>query len=310
MSIGYSRLLNEAIFVEHFLENALDYYINDQNLISSIVKGEKVLGDDNISFPTISSSTFRALNYKTNLDRWCLRKKIVHELMHKIRINDDDISLGKGGALPKVEIKNNKQAIIVIGLPASGKSTISNKFAEKYGAIILDSDYAKRKLPEYKNYIVGATLVHEESDSIIFGFDDTDIPSDFKSLFQICSDSGTNIIIPKIGHNHNSIAKLTGILKNNFDYQVHLVLVALDRRKSTIRAIERFKKSKRYVPLGLIFDAYSNEPTLSYYRLKKKFPQIFTSFGKISTDVPRGKMPILIDTTIGSPVEYFNTSNK
>ena len=36
--------------------------------------------------------------------------------------NDDDICLGKGGALPQLGVAAGKQAYILIGLPNSGKS--------------------------------------------------------------------------------------------------------------------------------------------------------------------------------------------
>ena len=62
-----------------------------------------------------------------------------------------------------------KQAFVLIGLPASGKSSIAVDIADKYGALLLDSDLAKRKLPEYKVYPWGASLVNAESSLIVFG---------------------------------------------------------------------------------------------------------------------------------------------
>jgi hypothetical protein len=84
-----------------------------------------------------------------------------------------------------------------------------------------------------------------------------------------------------------------------------LVLVSLDWQKSTIRAVKRFKKTGRYVPLGLIFDGYSNEPILSYYRIKNNYSHLFESIGKISTDVEEGKPPVYIESTYNSPVGIF-----
>jgi hypothetical protein len=92
--------------------------------------------------------------------------------------SDDHIKLGKGGAVPQ-NLMRSKDACVLIGLPASGKSTIARRFATEYGAIILDSDFAKRKLPEFPNYPWGASIVHEESAKIIFGEEE----DGFASLF-------------------------------------------------------------------------------------------------------------------------------
>lgn len=305
MSNVYSRLLIEPITVEHFLENALDYDINDNfDIVTGIVQNENILKDIDSSSPTLNSIKYRHPKYRKDNDRWHLRNQIVSELFNNKRIeNDDKITLGNGGAQPISDVLMNKEAIIIIGLPASGKSTIANVIADSLGAYILDSDYAKRKFPEYQNYLIGATIVHEESDSLIFGFKDSSTKSkEFKSLFDLCLVSNCNIVIPKIGHNHISIAKFAETLKNSYGYKVHLVLVSLDRKKSTVRALERYRKSKRYIPLGLIFDGYGNEPILSYYRLKNNYNSNFESVGKVSTDTELGEKAIVVEFTEKSPV--------
>jgi len=83
--------------------------------------------------------------------------------------SDEDITLGKGGSAPIKKLKQNGKAFIFIGLPASGKSTISNEISDKHGCFILDSDFAKRKIPEYHDLQFGASLVLEESIDIVFG---------------------------------------------------------------------------------------------------------------------------------------------
>lgn len=224
------------------------------------------------------------------------------------RLDDDDNTcLGLGGSLPKSQICNEKKAIIVIGLPASGKSTIANEIADQYGAIILDSDFAKRKIPEFSGNPAGASLVHEESDFLVFGANLENIPSDFKCLFEECIRSDMNIVIPKIGHNEHKINKLSNALIK-LNYEVHLVCVSLDRKLATQRAINRFLKSDRYVPLSLIFDGYGNDCILTFYRLKDQIgikDVAIKTFGKLSTNVPINHKPIILYADNESPVNIF-----
>jgi hypothetical protein len=178
------------------------------------------------------------------------------------------------------------------GTQSCGKTTLVKKLS---------------KLPEFKDNPAGASLVHEESSVLTFGYFDNDKPTDFKSLFEICCQSSYNIIIPKIGYNSKSINDFAKGLKT-FDYTVHLVLVSLDRKKSTIRAVNRFNKTGRYVPLSLIFDGYGNDPILTFYRLKDNIygeGVSIDTFGKISTDVNIGEKPILLYADEKSPACLF-----
>jgi hypothetical protein len=251
---------------------------------------------------TSDHQKYRDERYRSEPDRWKLRNKIVSDLFNKERIeNEDHIKLGKGGALPRTPIKKEKTVTIITGLPASGKSTISNKIADEYGSIILDSDYAKRKMPEFKDFFTGATILHEESDSIVFGFPKS---HDFKSLLELGIQDGANFVIPKIGHNVKSIVELATLFKEKFKYKVNLILVSLDRKDATLRALKRFIKTKRYVPLSLIFDGYSNEPILSYYRIKNQYTTIFDSIGKVSTSgIPADYQ--IIENTNNGPLKVF-----
>jgi hypothetical protein len=251
---------------------------------------------------TSKSNSYRNLYYRNDSDRVELKRNIINELLTKKRLkSDDDIDYGKGGAMPKSEIQQDSQAYIVIGLPASGKSGISNQIADMYGAIILDSDYAKRKLPEFNSLPFGATLVHEESVEIIFGEESV---NGYKSLLNLASDFKINVVIPKIGNNPQGILDLVKTLKK-YNYTCHLTLVELDRKKATQRALNRFIETKRYVPLGLVFDSYSNNPTITYYTLKRDNPSEFSTFGMLNTDVPRNRKPFVLEHQPGNPAEKF-----
>lgn len=304
MASKNSRQLNTFELVEHFLVNALDMNIdgNNYDIVPKIVTTELNIDNFDDKKTTNRSNSYRNLNYRSDKVRIELKEQIIKELLTKKRLDsDENIQLGKGGAMPRSPLVQEKQAYIVIGLPASGKSGISNKIADEFGAIILDSDYAKRKLPEFNSLPFGATLVHEESTEIIFG---TEEVNGFKSLLYVASDYDINVVIPKIGNNPKGISDLVDILES-LHYGCHLILVDLDRKKATQRALHRFNETQRYVPLGLIFDSYSNNPTITYYTLKRDFAEKFVSFGAISTDVPKGRKPKVLEYQDSNPSKMF-----
>ncbi|MHA8061484.1 zeta toxin family protein [Aquirufa beregesia] len=286
-----SRPLHNFELVEHFLQNALQYNIENSdnyNIVPDIVSTELNIENFDESLISKNSKSYRTLEYRLDNQRISLQNTIVLELLSQIRLeSDEEIELGKGGAFPKSGLHTKNNAYILIGLPASGKSEISSKVADKFHCLLLDSDYAKRKLPEYSKLPFGATLVHEESDYIIFG---ENKPHKFKSLFDYCIDTNCNIVLPKIGSNYESLILLIKLLKKN-KYNVHLTLVELDRIKATQRALNRFKTTRRYVPLSLIFDTYNNSPTNAFYKIITYNSNLLKSFGVISTDVPMNKAP-------------------
>ena len=54
----------------------------------------------------------------------------------------------------------------------------------------------------------------------------------------------------------------------------------------------------------LIFDGYANDPTIVYYDLKRenKDTKVFSSFSMVSTDVPKGNLPRLLDYEGDGPI--------
>lgn len=301
----YARLLRDQDQVEHFLSEVLDFdYTKLNDITYEIIKGEQGLVNADINSQTLNTTKFRDRNYKDDKTRWKLRTQVINELLYNMRPDDEDmICLGMGGALPNSGVISNKQAYILIGLPASGKSSIANHISEKFQAIILDSDFAKRKLPEFNKYECGATIVHEESSQIVFGFRDN--PGNLLSVYEMALSKGYNMVIPKIGQNAQSILSLAKTLTTELKYNVHLTLISLLKRDATIRAINRFHKTKRYVPLGLIFDGYGNDPCLTYYLLKNRQPSTFESFGAISTNVEMGESPFSIDVAGNNPAKFY-----
>ncbi|GAB2555967.1 zeta toxin family protein [Spirosoma aerophilum] len=312
MSIA-SRPLKNNIAVEEFFQISLGYdYAKDSKLkkkktiIGKIIDGEMgvaAVADEELQ--TLSNDRRRAQPYRTDPDRWILRDRIIHELLSEKRLDKDDrIRLGKGGALPSGELKYEAKAFFIIGLPASGKSGIANHVADEFGAIILDSDYAKRKLPEYRNHDYGASLVHEESKEIIFQFTVPN-PDKIESAFTRCAEQDMNLVIPIVGSNPERVIEMAQDLKD-LDYTIHLILVFVSRKEATIRATRRFAETDRYVPLGLIFDVFGNDPSHCYYYLRCKHKDLFASFGIVST---MGLSPQCTDSEKDTPARNYPENN-
>lgn len=302
MSSKIARLLNTQPEVRNFLIGPLNLDLSKLpgNIIARVITCEKgVL--DGWENPTSTSGNFRDNKYATDIDRMKLRNRIVEEL-YKMRVlpDDDKVVLGKGGAMPENPQKK-KHAFILIGLPASGKSCVAARISKDYGAVILDSDLAKRKLPEYAQYPWGASLVNTESSMIIFGDENN---TSFSSLYEKVVKEGINVVVSKVASDPDDIIRVCKGLKEA-NYKVHLTLVYLSREKSTIRALYRFIKTDRYVPLTMIFDEYSNEAALTYFKLKNARPDYIDTYGIINTDVPLEAPFVCTDILGSNPAKMF-----
>lgn len=290
---SYRRPLHTRILAEEFVKNIMRQPENPDKIINHIIENENLLSQLE-KYSTLQHEDYRTKQYRSPEQRKMLHDKILGELINYERLdNDDKIRLGKGGAKPK-NIVQESQAYIVTGPPASGKSGIAAQLADATGSYILDSDYAKRKLPEF-SILGGASLVHEESDLILFNPDD--------GLLVYCIYNNNNIVIPLVGKTINSVERITSKLISA-GYHIHIINVCLDRFQCTLRAYNRFVKSKRYVPLSYIFDEVGNEPERIYYVLKRKYKNHsnFSSFSQISTDVEIGQPKVITEAEGDSPI--------
>lgn len=290
---SYRRPLHTRILAAEFVKNIMRQPGTPDKMITHITKNE-IITLQYEKYSTLLHEEYRFTEYRSPEQRKELHDRILKELINYERLDDDDkIRLGKGGAKPK-NILRESQAYIVTGPPASGKSGIAAHLADTTGSYILDSDYAKRKLPEF-NSEGGASLVHDESDSIIF--------NSKNGLLVYCTINYNNIVIPLVGKSVESVERITNPLISA-GYHIHIINVCLDRFQCTLRAYNRYKKSKRYVPLSYIFDEVGNEPERIYFLLKRKYKnhRSFSSFSQISTDVEIDQPKIITEAEGDSPI--------
>ena len=103
-----------------------------------------------------------ATNKINTPERMALREEIKEKLYKTGSAVVDD----KGKVSYTGNVNRNRRADIVIGPPAAGKSSVvADPLSQKYGSRIIDSDEAKKLLPEFYGGI-GAGRVHEESTMI------------------------------------------------------------------------------------------------------------------------------------------------
>lgn len=294
---SYRRPLNNTKLALRFVERVMGE--EDAKRAASIatrIMNEEIVLEELENKASYNNDEYRDALYLSEDQRELLREQIVSELIFLERLDDDDsIQLGRGGARPR-RIRYDKIAIIITGPPASGKSKVATLLADRYGAFLLDSDFAKRKFPEYSDRRGGASYVHEESDMMIFGED--------YGLFEYCVFEGANIAIPAVGKTENSIERVVNKIVQA-DYTVHLVNVCLDRYDCVCRAVRRLENTGRYVPLSYIFDEVSNEPERIYYIIKRRYRKkrrIIATFAQLSNDVREGELPYIIEADKDSPV--------
>ena len=169
--------------------------------------------------------------------------------------------------------KKEKKLIIYAGLPASGKSARANADKTKYGAIIIDSDLVKAKLPEYGNGI-GAGAVHQESKIIQ------------AQLLNRAITNNDNIILPVVGSSGNSIGKYVNLVKQ-FGYTVEFKYVEVGVDTAIARNVKRIHNEGRFVDPRIIKENFENIEA-NYNKGK----ELADGYEKINTE---GERPVITE---------------
>ena len=140
-------------------------------------------------------------------------------------------------------------AILMGGSPASGKSTFLRKYAPyllKEEILKVDADEIRAKLPEYKGW--NATQTHQETKDIV-----NTLLSD-RTIGIPCK---YDIIYDGTMNSAKSYYPLIDLLKK-LGYKVFIVYIdKVDEEVIKKRALERYKKSGRFVPMAVIDDFFT-----------------------------------------------------
>lgn len=176
--------------------------------------------------------------------------------------------------------KRERKASLIIGLPASGKSTVSKDLTDNQGYLLVDADEAKQLLPEFHNGVL-AGIVHEESSEIN------------KILYKYAIEQGDNICFPTVGGGYDSLKKKIDQLhdaqtENNTKapYEVTLSFVDVPADEAVTRVLARFEETGRFVDPNNIRASVLKKPE-----------------GNVTIKLPEGKRKERLGDTETIPVD-------
>lgn len=175
-----------------------------------------------------------------------------------------------------------KTATLMIGPPAAGKSAIANPITIKQKATLVDSDEAKKILPEYGSGL-GANAVHHESKILA------------NNVLDLAIERGDNLVIPRIGADPQKMKQEILQLKDK-GYKVNLVLTDIDPDLAFVRMNQRFIKKGRLINQD-VAEAYRGKSNITYDVLKKE--GVADGYGKIDTTTKLGQPKKIYEDTAG-----------
>ena len=190
-----------------------------------------------------------------------------------------------GNTIYNNDVERGRRLDIVIGLPASGKSSaIVDTISYEHHSMLIDNDEAKRQFPEF-NKGWGANTVHKESQIVE------------QAVFREALREGRNIVLPKVGSDADKLMTDYIAYAKDAGYKVNVHFVDLDRNKALGRMMGRFIHTGRYLSPELI-DKYANErdgnKIAQAYEALKSMDGI-DGCSKWDNDVGRGEKPILLE---------------
>jgi predicted kinase len=147
-------------------------------------------------------------------------------------------------------------AFIVTGLPAAGKSTLTNQIKKDIKAIVIDPDDFKKVIPEYKSG-VGTSATHKESKVL------------FRKMGEKAVGNGDNIILPLLGRNEESLNEIIQSLKEN-KYNIIMARVDVPINIAKLRNFKRAIETGRYVSDDIISKEVDNTIKTNYNKLTKE----------------------------------------
>jgi predicted kinase len=150
----------------------------------------------------------------------------------------------------------DRVAFIITGLPAAGKSTLTNQIKTNFKAIVIDPDDLKKVIPEYNNGI-GAAATHEESKVL------------FKQMLKKSVSGGDNIILPILGRTKETLNELIDNLKIK-NYNTIIVRVDIPINIAKLRNLKRAVETNRYIYDDIISKEVDNNIKTNYNNLTKE----------------------------------------
>lgn len=259
-----------------------------QSAIDRLTAGEDVSRDEINRIPEVAE--VRALPKMNTADiQTPERQKLRSEVLERLYRRGSYSSEAVGEDKYVGEVARERRADIVIGAPAAGKSSVLvDPLSEQHKSRVIDSDDAKKLLPEYDEG-KGAGNVHRESSMI------RDV------LKQRAMDRGENIVWPTVGDKLDKLLSSIQEFRDN-GYSVYLHLNELSAGKATGRALGRYLSDGRFVDPEIVLKV-GDKPTQNYNYIRQQ-EGLIDGYSHYSNDVPRGEKPILYEAgDAGRPLE-------
>lgn len=183
------------------------------------------------------------------------------------------------------KVDKNKRLDIVIGLPASGKSSaITNVISREAHSMVLDNDEVKKLIPEYKDGC-GTSIVHMESKKIN------------RKILNNAFEEGKNIVLPKVGGYADEIILIIKEAKER-NYTVNLHYVELNRNIAVLRLLNRFITDGRFISPRTV---YQDDNEIDGNKINKTFKGIIEKgiidgYSHWDNNVEKGCPPKLINS--------------
>lgn len=198
-------------------------------------------------------------------------------------------------------VGNDRRIDIVIGLPASGKSsTIVNPLSKEFHSKVIDSDMAKELLPEFNNGW-GAGIVHEESKDIT------------EKLLTSALHSKCNVVYPIVGSKLGKLYELIHLCHKH-QYQIYIHFADIAPQKALARMINRFFETGRFLSPKLTYK-YDNNVQKNYNHLKEVYENGTEQITRTQHDNSRNGRPLgssrnlslSVGRTASGDMEYDDT---
>ncbi len=190
-----------------------------------------------------------------------LREDVLNEFLAigSARTESTDPDTGRATYVYDGPLKKNFEMELVLGLPASGKSTrVTDPDSEESQSFILDCDVIKELLPEYKeSHGCAADAVHMESVMIMDQAIKTFTEGELK---------GTNVIIPLVASDYDSLMETYIKPFEDAGYNVRAKFVPCEVNVSMARNVARELETGRIINSAVVF-SFGTKPEEVYDKL-------------------------------------------
>lgn len=244
--------------------------------LEKLEAGKPVTAEEYDAIPEIQDARGRTATGST-LDapnREPIRKQVYDKLMSYGSAVTEIVD-GREQTVYNGEVRNDRRADIIIGLPASGKSSaLVDPISSKYKSMLIDSDEAKKLIPEFDDGF-GAGYVHEESKAIV------------SRVYEDATNEGRNVVIPIVGSDYAKLERgYINILRQK-GYKVYVHMADIDPNVAAGRNLRRFAETGRFVDLEATSFKYGNKPREVFEKVKKE--GVSDGYSRIDTTVFPGK---------------------